>query len=159
MIDTAHPPRAVWGLTGFFFGVAAIALAMAILNGIFDAPAKSTATVIGEFAAEIRNSARAAMEGGASATAVEPRKTSTRGIAMFIVPILAGIAAICGAIGLFRHEPKNLPLLAIGAGGAAVAVQFAMWLALLICGVLLIGRILTSMDGIIGFSIFDWFGN
>ncbi len=159
MIDTAQPTRPVWGLTGFLFGVVAIALTMAIMNGLFDAPSKSTATVIGEFAAEVRNSARAALNEGASAAPVAEQAFSGRDIATYAVPVLAAIAAICGAVGLFRHESKNLPLLAIGAGSAAVVMQFALWLALLICGVILISRILFTMDGIIGFSIFDWFGS
>lgn len=157
MTDVAQPIRPIWGLTGFFFGVVAIALAMAIINGAFDMPAKSTATTIGEFAAEVRNSARAALSGEATAAPVVEQAMNWREIATLAVTVLAGIAAICGATGLYRHEARSLPLLAIGAGSAAVVMQFAMWLALLICGVLLIGRILTTMDGIIGFSVFDWF--
>lgn len=159
MTEIAQPIRPVWGLTGFFFGVIAVALAIAVVNGTFDAPAKSTATAIGEFAAEVRSSARAALEGAPSVAPVSETTLSNREIATFIVPVLAAIAAICGAVGLFRHESRSLPMLAIGAGSAAVVMQFAMWLALLICGVILITRILTSMDGIFGFSLFDWFGS
>ncbi|WP_224825424.1 hypothetical protein [Cognatishimia sp. MH4019] len=157
MPETTLPTRPIWGLTGFFVGVAAIALAMAVLNGVFDAPAKSTATVIGEFAAEIRNSARAALNDMPTVPPMIEAGRSGRDIAMLLVPVLAGIAAICGAVGLFRHENRSLPMLAIGAGSAAVVLQFAMWLALLICGVILITSILTSMNGILGFSVFDWF--
>ena len=158
MTAVAPSPRPVWGFAGFFAGVAALALVIMIMNGVFDPPAKSVGTTIGELAAEIRSSAREALKNGPS-PAPEAAATSLREIAMLAVPVLAAIAAICGAIGLFRREERSLPLLAIAVGGGAVLMQFAMWLALLICGMILMTRILSSMDGIIGFSFFDWFGN
>lgn len=158
MTAVAPSPRPVWGFAGFFAGVAALALVIMIMNGVFDPPAKSVGTTIGELAAEIRSSAREALKNGPS-PAPEAAATSLREIAMLAVPVLAAIAAICGAIGLFRREERSLPLLAIAVGGGAVLMQFAMWLALLICGMILLYTVITNMHGILGIFGGDFFGS
>ena len=150
MIDTS--PRPIWGLSGFIIGTIAIALAGIVMTGTFDPPSQPVGITIGEIAADIKNAAKAAITGEANAAptpAPEPVTTPLRDIATFAIPVLAALAAICGAVGLFKHETRTLPLLAISAGAAAITLQFAIWLALMICGVILLGSILSNLDSIL----------
>lgn len=140
-----------WGLGGFVIGMAALVLVMLTISGVFDPPAKSAGTTIGEIAAEIRNSAKQALTNGPSPTP-EPVQTSLsfKEIAMIAAPVLAGLAAICGAVGLFRNEDRTLPMLAISAGTCAFMMQYVFLLALLIGGVILLCSIMANIGGILG---------
>jgi len=67
------------------------------------------------------------------------------------IPVMAGGAALCGAIGLFRREPRSLPLLALGFGSGAFLMQYLFWMALFIGGVFLMIAILNNLDSILDF--------
>lgn len=66
--------------------------------------------------------------------------------------VLAALGATAGAIGIYKSEPKNLSMLAIGIGIGigAVIMQYVFWLALIICGIILLTAILNGMEGILG---------
>ena len=143
--------RPVWGLSAFFFGVIALIAVTLHVSGIIVEPEKSTATTIGEIAAEIRDSARRALSNDPSPAPEPPsRAWDAQSVLLFAVPLLAGVAAVLGAIGLFRREAPTLPAIAIGLGCSAFVMQFAFWLALLIGGICLLVAIVNNLDSILG---------
>jgi hypothetical protein len=150
MTYSIDSPRPIWGLTGVIAGLIAVALVTLSLSSIFAEPQPSMATQIGEMAAEIRKSAMRSMMG----TEEPVPETSAMTVAMIVtiaIPVLAGGAALCGAIGLFRREPRSLPLLALGFGTGAFLMQYLFWMALFIGGVVLMVAILNNLDSILDF--------
>lgn len=143
-------PRAHWGLAGFCFGVCALLAAVMMTSGLLAPspdPDQSIGTVIGEIARDIRLAAT----GGVKDVAPAPEPAfDMLAMLSIVTPVLAVLAAVLGGISLFRHEGTALPKLAIGFGVGAVVMQFAFWLALLICGTVMIVSIVSNMDGILG---------
>ncbi len=154
MTTEADPndPRPVWGLAAFVFGVLALAAVVFSITDVFtDEPDQSAATAIGEFAAEIRQSAQRALSGEeAPPPAPAPDRVDVQMALLVIVPVLGGIAAILGAIGLFRREPIALPTLGIGLGLGAFIMQYAFWLALIIGGIAIIVAVINNIEDILG---------
>lgn len=151
MTTRASERRPVWGLAAFI--VAAIALVVVTLHmsGTFAEPKKSAATTIGEIAAEIRASAKRALsEGPSPAPEAASRTWTTERIMLFAGPVLAGVAAVLGAIGLFLREAPMLPGIAIAMGSTAFLMQLLFWLALVIGGICLLVTIIRNMDAIFG---------
>ncbi len=144
--------RPVWGLAAFIFGVIAlVAVTLSISDVFVDEEQASAAATIGEIAAEIRQSAQRALAGEeAPPPQPAPDRMDVQYALLFITPVLAAIAAILGAIGLFRREPVALPTIGIGLGIGAFVMQFAFWLALVIGGICLLVAIINNIDGIIG---------
>ncbi|MEW9919110.1 hypothetical protein AB2B41_05825 [Marimonas sp. MJW-29] len=152
MSYTLVPPRAPsWGLAGFILGAIALIIVAVHVSAMFAEPEQSAGTKIGEIAAEIRQSALRSLSGQPKPEP-EPEVVapSIFSYLMLAAPVLAGLAAILGAIGLFRREALPLPLMAIGLGLAAVVMQYAIWLALLAAGVCLMVAILNNLGSILG---------
>jgi hypothetical protein len=151
MTTSAAEHRPVVGLVAFFVGVIALIAVTLHISGTFAEPEKSAATTIGEIAAEIRDSAKRALS-NAPAPAPEPpsRTWNADRILMFAVPLLAGVAAVLGAIGLFRREAPTLPAIGIAMGVSAFVMQYVFWLALVIGGICLLIAIVNNIDGILG---------
>jgi len=149
MTMPALPTQPVWGLCGMIAGVIAVALVTFSLSGIFEGPKPPVATQIGEMAAEIRKAATRSMMGIEQPEPETPAMTVAT-LVTLAIPVLAGLAALAGAIGLFRREPRTLPLLAVGFGTSAFVMQYLFILALMIGGVVLLVTIINNIDGILG---------
>lgn len=151
MSTVAAQHRPYWGLTAFLAGVLALVAVTLHVSGTFVETEKSAATAIGEFAAEIRESAKRRLSGEpAPVQEPETRPWDANAFFMIAVPLLAGTAAMLGAIGLFRREAPALPAIAIAMGCGAFVMQYVFWLALIICGICLIIAIINNLDGILG---------
>jgi hypothetical protein len=150
MTSSIEAPRPVWGLVGVIAGLIAVALVTLSLSSIFAEPQPSMASQIGEMAAEIRKAAMRSMMGDAQPVPDTPAMTVAV-IITLAIPVLAGGAALCGAIGLFRREPRSLPLLALGFGSGAFVMQYLFWMALFIGGVVLMVAIVNNLDSILDF--------
>ena len=140
------------GLIGFFIGIAALIVVTLHISGTFVEADKSAATTIGEIAAEIKDSAQRAISGDPPPAAEEPASSwDVTRVLVLAIPILAGLAAILGAIGLYRKEAPTLPAIAIALGCAAFTMQYLLWLALIIGGICILVAIINNLDSI--FSI------
>lgn len=143
--------RPVWGLAAFFVGVLALVAVTLHISGTFVEPEKSAATTIGEIAAEIRDSAKRALSNDpAPAPAPPERVWDVDRFLQLAIPLLAAVAAVLGAIGLFRRETPTLPAIGITLGVGAFVMQFVFWLALVIGGICILVAIINNMDGILG---------
>ena len=113
------------------------------------APRKSSSVSIGEFAADVRAAVTRKLNGQ---PAPEP-DTAPMDIDRILklgAVVLAGLAMIGGATALLMREQSPLAILAISFGAGTMLVQFVIWLAFLVMGVMIIGFILKNMDGILG---------
>ncbi|MBT8460742.1 MAG: hypothetical protein HKP37_07775 [Boseongicola sp.] len=151
MVSVAEMRPAKFGFAGFVLGVISVLIVMVQLSSILEPVEQgpSAGQVIGEIAAEIKQSAQRALSGE---PAPEPEPV-TPDYGQYIIVgamCLATIAVILGGIGLYRHEPHRLSYLAVGFGISAFVMQYVFWLALLICGIVLLVSIIGNLDSIVG---------
>ena len=140
---------AKFGLIGFLLGIASLVVILIQLSALFEPQEKSSGSVIGEIAADIKQSAARVLSGN---TAPEPTPPPNF-FGQFITTgalCVAGLAVILGGVGLYRNEPHRLSYLAVGVGISTLVMQYVFWLAILICGVALFISILENLG-----SIFD----
>ncbi|MBT8457506.1 MAG: hypothetical protein HKO95_06910 [Rhodobacteraceae bacterium] len=149
MSEILEEKPAKFGLVGFFLGVVALLVILVQLSAFFEPQeAKSVGTTIGEIAAEIKDSAARAMSGEPAPEAPPPPPDYTQEITLAAL-IAAAAAIVLGGIGLFRHEPSRLPSMAVGFGVSAFVAQYVFWLAILICGTVLLISIIANLDSIV----------
>lgn len=149
MSHADHLPRATWGFAGFIVGVVGLVAALLLMTGFFYEPEQSTAVSIGQFAAEIRQSAKLALS-GAELPAPQPTSRDANDYLMIITPVIAAIAIILGGLSLYMREDAQFAKFAIGFGIAAITMQYVFWLALLACGMMLVYAIIENFGDIIG---------
>jgi hypothetical protein len=149
MSSHALEARPVWGFAGLLFGILALFIVVLHVSSLLEPADTNTATKIGEFAAELRKSATRSMLGQPQPVPETPAMGLAEVLA-HVAPVLAVLATILGAIGLFRREPRTLSLLALGFGTGAFVMQFAMMLALLMAGAFIMVAILNNLGSILG---------
>lgn len=138
---------AKFGLTGFILGLISLVVILIQLSAFFEPQEKSSATVIGEIAAEIKQSAARALTGEPAPEAIPPSESYGQLITI-VALCAAGLAAVLGGVGLYRNEPHRLAYMAVGLGVSAIVMQYVFWLAILICGIALLISIIDNLDGI-----------
>ncbi|MDB4110931.1 hypothetical protein N9571_00020 [Yoonia sp.] len=148
MQQTTLPQPAKFGLLGFMFGVASIVVILIQFSVLFEPQEKSAGSTIGEIAAEIRLSAARALS-GEPAPEPEPLPQDYTWMITIAALCAGGVAVVLGGIGLYRNEPHRLSYLAMSFGISAFVMQFVFWLALLICGVVLLVSIIGNLDSIL----------
>lgn len=142
---------AKFGLIGFILGVVSIVVILLQLSAFLEPQEKSSGAVIGEIAADIRQAATRALS-GEPAPAPPPANPRLDYYQLITVAALcaAGLAVGLGAVGLYRKEPSQLSFMAVGVGISALVMFFIFWMALLICGMILLISIIRNIDGILG---------
>ena len=149
MSHAQHFPRATWGFAGFIVGTFGLVAALLLVSGYFSEPEQSAAATIGQFAAEIRQSAKLALT-GAEMPSAQPRGMDGNDYLALITPVIAAIAIILGGLSMHLNEPANLSKFAIGFGIAALTMQYVFWLAMLLCGMMLIYTVISNFGEILG---------
>ncbi|MEM6595461.1 MAG: hypothetical protein AAF672_11780 [Pseudomonadota bacterium] len=136
---------APFGMIGFLLGVVALLVIFVQMSALFEPQQPSAVSVIGEIAAEIKQSAARALSGEPAPP--PPPPTPNYGLYITIGALcVAGAAIVAGGVALYRHEPHRLAYLSIGLGLSAFAAQFVFWLAILICGTVLLLTIIKNVD-------------
>lgn len=141
--------RAKFGLLGFLLGVASLVVILIQLSALFEPQEKSSGSVIGEIAADIKQSA-ARVLAGEPAPEPTPAPQDFGQLITIAALCVAGVAVVLGGVGLYRNEPHRLSYLAVGIGVSAIVMQYVFWLAILICGVALLISIVENLG-----SFFD----
>ncbi|GGE43951.1 hypothetical protein [Actibacterium pelagium] len=144
MVETSRNTRAKFGLIGFFLGVISLLAIFVQISALFEPDPKSTGQIIGELAADIKNSAKNALTGQATPETPEPA-ISTGRIVTILALCAAGGAIVLGGLGLYQNEPHRLPYMAVGFGVSAFMAQYVFWLAMLICGIALLISVLENL--------------
>ena len=130
-------------------GIASLVVILIQISAFFEPQEKSSGNVIGEIAAEIKQSALRALSGEPAPKPTPPPRDYSQFITIAALCV-AGIAVVLGGIGLFRNEPRRLSYMAVGIGVSAFIMQYVFWLAILICGVALLISIIGNLDSIFG---------
>ena len=145
--------RPLWGFAAFLFGALALVAVSLQVGGAFTDPEPdvSAAQTIGEFAAEVRQSAQRALSGEAAPAPPPPVESGPdiQAMLVYIIPGLAALAVILGTISFFRREGWQLPAIGIGLGLGAVVMQYAMIMAALIIGGILLAAIINNIGDIL----------
>ncbi|MBV0913090.1 hypothetical protein [Anianabacter salinae] len=124
---------------------------IAVYAGPF-APQPKLGTALGEFTADFITATLRGLDGEAQPAAETRSLTIDTGIAV-AVAVAGVVAVVLAVIALARHEPRRLSVGALALGGAALTFQFLAWLALLICGVVLLVTAINNAG-----AIFESFG-
>lgn len=149
MEQTIKKPPAKFGLVGFLLGIVSLVVILIQLSAFFEPQEKSNGSVIGEIAAEIKQSAARVMAGEPTPERTPPPHDYRQFITIAALSV-AGIAVMLGGIGLYRKEPHQLSYMAVGIGVSAFVMHYVFWMAILICGMALLISIIGNLD-----SIFD----
>lgn len=149
MQDALHGRPATFGLIGFLIGAASIVVILIQLSALFEPQEKTSGAIIGEIAADIKQSAARALSGEPAPEPTQPRQDYSQIVTIAAI-CAAGVAIVLGGMGFYRNEPPRLPFLAIGVGFSAIILQYVFWLAILICGVALLISIVGNLDSILG---------
>ncbi|OAN97492.1 hypothetical protein A8B75_20015 [Sphingomonadales bacterium EhC05] len=138
---------AKFGLVAFMLSVASLLIVIVQLSTFFEPQEKTSGSVIGEIAADIKQSAKRALE-GKPAPKPAPKQRDYNQFITLAALCCAGIAIVLAGIGLYRNESRQLSYLAVSLGVSTFVVQYLFLLAMLICGVVLLGAILNNLDSI-----------
>ena len=141
---------AYWGFWAVLSGVVSVVMVFAFIGGPSLEPAPSVGSQIGEIAGEIKRSAWRSFFGLAPETpkVVEPSLWDRIG---FIAPLIGGLAILLSVISLVRRENWRLAAYGTGLGVGAITFHFFWWVALLICGTLLLVAIIENIGDIFSF--------
>ncbi|MDG1339773.1 MAG: hypothetical protein P8P66_07250 [Paracoccaceae bacterium] len=155
MADMTLENRPKWGLAEFILGAIALLMVVLTIAQLFgqsqSASSTSIGTSIGEIAAEIRQAAQPKISGDQRPEVVQaPKTTDLRDVVVIIAYVLAGISIIAGGISLYRGEPATLAKITIALGLSAIVMQYAFWMALLICGMMIITAVINNIGDILG---------
>jgi hypothetical protein len=148
MDQTINTPPAKFGLVGFMLGIASLVVILIQMSAFFEPPEKSAGTTIGEIAAEIKLSAARTLAGEPAPEPTPPPRDNSQFITNAALGV-AGLAVMLGGIGLFRNEPHRLSYLAVGVGLSAIVMQYVLWLAIIMCAVVLLVSIIGNLDSIL----------
>jgi hypothetical protein len=147
MQHSSDEDKPKFGLMGFLLGVISLVGILIHLSAFFEPPEKSSATMIGEIAAEIKLSAKSALTGKPAPEPSAPPQDFGQFITLAAL-CAAGVAVALGGIGLYRNEPPRLAFLAVGLGLSALVMHYVFWLAILICAAALLVSIIGNLDSI-----------
>ncbi|MCF7699048.1 hypothetical protein [Loktanella sp. M215] len=130
-------------------GIASLVVILIQISVFFEPQEKSSSSIIGEIAADIKQSA-ARVLAGEPAPEPTPLPQNYSQFITIAALCVAAVAVVLGAIGIYRNEPHLLSYMAVIFGVSSFMMQYMFWLAILICGVALLISIIGNLD-----SIFD----
>ncbi|MEM8836812.1 MAG: hypothetical protein AAGE89_01870 [Pseudomonadota bacterium] len=149
-VQTSAYPLRRWGFWSVLVGALALMLVFIQIVGPSIEPKPSAATQIGEIAGEIKRSAwRSFLGVPAEKAEVEPPRIWD--YFALAAPILGIVAVVLSLVsGIFR-ENWRYPVYGVSLGASAIVFQYLWWLALLICGVLILIAIIENIGEIFSF--------
>ena len=131
--------------------IALAALAAAALSpwavGALEPEKKPIDQVAVEVAGRIKNRVTAKARGEQYVAPAEPRRTDWSKWYSFGV-VVAGVLAVCiGVVGLVARHDGRLNFATVAVGASAVVLQYALLIAAALLLILLVGLVLSAMDG------------
>lgn len=146
------PPVFRWGYLSVGAGALALALSMLVIFGGPFTPQPTVGTAIGDIAGDIVKSAWRTVRD------VEQPPPVARGwdidrVLMVAAPLVGVLAVLLSVVSAVLREPWRLPTYGATLGGAAIVFHFVWWIALLVCGVILLMSIIENIG-----SFFDGLG-
>ena len=135
--------------------LAAMALVGAVLHmsvGSF-APQKPAEVTIAEFAVNVKDAAAKLMTGEQEEVTPKPFYASWDVDQIFNLGVLslAGLAMLVAIFALARKEPQRPAYTGFALGVGVLSIVFLKWIALVICGVILLVVIINNIGDILSF--------
>ncbi len=143
-------PLRTWGFWSVLIGALALGLVFVQLVGPTFESQPSATEQIGQIAGEIKRSAWRTFL-GLTAPEMEPRSASVWSYLAIAAPILGLIAVVLSLISGVLRENWRYSVYGVSLGATAIVFQYLWWLALLICGVLLLVTIIENVGDIFSF--------
>lgn len=131
---------------------AAIALLLTVAHISFGpfAPQKPVEQTIAETAVNIKEAAKRALTGEAQPEEEKPvSKWNADLIADIAVFVLAAAAILLALIALIRNEQRTPAFTGFSLGAGVLLVAWLQWIALLICGAIILAAIISNLDQIL----------
>jgi ABC-type multidrug transport system fused ATPase/permease subunit len=139
-----------WGFWAVLAGALAVLLVFAQFIGPSFEAKPSVGSQIGEIAGDIKRSAWRSFF-GLSQPAPEPAAPSIWIYAAMAAPVFALVAIVLSLISGLLRENWRFPVYGTSLGVAAIVFQFVWWIALLICGIVLLVAIIENIGDFFSF--------
>lgn len=147
-----NPARSI-GFWGVLLGAIGVVLAFLPMIGPMMEPQPSVGTQVGEIAGDIMRSAWQSFR-GQEVTGAEPQPQPIWVKLGFGAPVLGVIAIVLSMVSGLKRENWHYAFYGTGLGIAAVVFYFAIWIALVFAGILLLVAIIENLGGIFGGGLF-----
>lgn len=147
-------PFRTWGLWGVVIGGFALILVFIQIFGPMMEPKPPAGVQIGEIAGDMARSAWGSFF-GLEAAAAEPEPVSYKMYLAFVAPILGVISVLLAMISGLMGENWRFAAYGTSLGAAAVLFHFFWWIAILVCGVILLVAIIENLGSFFTFGFFD----
>ncbi len=133
--------------------VAAIAIILVVAHISFGpfAPQKPAEVTIAETAVKIKDAAKRAISGEAAPAEQKPPRSKWNAdrIVDIAVLALAAAAILLAIIALFRNEERTPAFFGFSLGVGVLLMSWLQWIALLICGAIILAAIISNLDEIL----------
>ncbi|MEO0542229.1 MAG: hypothetical protein AAFY99_00310 [Pseudomonadota bacterium] len=146
-MSSAEAPRPQYGLVGFILGLVAMILVSIQLSDGSDQPIEQVTQTTEQTSPEDQPKS-----GNGAADTLNASKSSTSIVSHILMvgsTVLAGMGAVAGGVGVYRDEPRKLPMVAIGIGVGAILLQYIFWQAVAIAVIGLIIYFILSIHGVL----------
>ena len=139
-----------WGFWSVMIGALALTLVFVQMIGPSFESKPSAASQVGEIAGEIKRSAWRSLFG------LPPPEQPVESYSIWNVlaiatPILGIIAVVLSLVSGVLRESRLFPVYGVSLGISAIIFQYFWWVALLICGVIILVAIIHNIGDIFGF--------
>jgi hypothetical protein len=147
-------PFRTWGLWAVALGAMSLVLVLYQIFAPMSEPSPSVGTQIGEIAGDMKRSAWRSFFGlSDEAAEVEPA-TSTLYL-LYVAPVMGVAAILLSLVSGLVGENWRFAAYGTGLGATAVLFHFFWWLALLVCGVLLLIAIIENLGSFFSFGFWN----
>ena len=154
-LDPQNPIH-TWGLWAVISGAVSLILVFVFIVQPFAEPAPPVGTQIGEIAGDMTRSAWRSFLGlEREVVAVEPPTTSLNDILAIAAPALGALAIVLAMISGIKREDRRYVVYGTGFGVSAILSFYLWWVALLICGVMLLIAIIENPASFFSFGLWD----
>ena len=159
MTDQSAPNRPIlprhWGLWAIICGALAMVLIFVQFSLLSSNESVPIGEQIGQIAGDIKRSAWQSFF-GLTPEAPEPTPVpfSLRAFEVLFIatPIIAGIAIVLAAISLSCHENWRFGFYGMSLGIGAILFQYFWWMAMLICAMVLLVKVIENIGDIFSFG-------
>ena len=157
-IDPTTPappnPFRTWGLWAVTLGGLAVCLVFFQIFGPMMEPKPSVGTQIGEIAGDMKRAAWKSFFGLSNEVA-EPEPVQNTFYLALAAPVMGVIAIVLAMVSGVMGENWRFAAYGTSLGAAAVLFHFFWWIALLVCGVILLVAIIENLGSFFSFGFFD----
>ena len=152
MRETDPQAKTFFGISAIGFAMSALLLAVVHLSlGPFT-PQEPVEKTIVDTAVAIKDYAKQVLmnDGQPVDLPVKTRRRDADWLTDAATLGLAGVALVLALVALIRREPRRNALIGFFLGAGVLTLSWLQWIAILICGMLLLVAIVANLENILG---------